>query len=84
MKLDLYAEHRDEYVAPREPTLVDVGPARYLAISGRGTPGGPEFAEAVGALYNVSFTTKMAASDRFTAGPPRATAHGSWPEALAD
>lgn len=59
-KLDLYAEHRDEYVAPREPTLVDVGPARYLAISGRGKPGGPEFAEAVGALYNVSFTTKMA------------------------
>jgi hypothetical protein len=59
-KLDLYAEHRDEYVAPREPTLVDVGPARYLAITGRGKPGGIEFANAVGALYNVSFTIKMA------------------------
>lgn len=59
-KLDLYAEHREEYVAPREPTLVDVGPARYLAISGKGKPGGEEFAEAVGALYNVSFTVKMA------------------------
>jgi hypothetical protein len=59
-KLDLYAEHRDEYVAPREPTLVDVGPARYLAIKGRGKPGGPEFADAVAALYNVSFTIKMA------------------------
>lgn len=59
-KLDLYAEHRDEYVAPREPTLVDVGPARYLAISGHGKPGGAEFATAVAALYNVSFTIKMA------------------------
>lgn len=59
-KLDLYAEHRDEYVAPREPTIVDVGPARYLAITGHGKPGGAEFATAVGALYNVSFTVKMA------------------------
>lgn len=59
-KLDLYAEHRDEYVAPREPALVDVGPARYLAIAGHGRPGGPEFTAAVGALYNVSFTIKMA------------------------
>ena len=59
-KLDLYLEHRDEYVSPREPALVDVGPARYLAITGRGKPGGAEFANAVGALYTVSFTVKMA------------------------
>jgi hypothetical protein len=59
-KLDLYAEHRDEYVAPREPALVDVGPARYLAIAGYGRPGGPEFTAAVGALYTLSFTIKMA------------------------
>jgi hypothetical protein len=59
-KLDLYAEHRDEYVAPREPALVDIGPARYLAITGHGKPGGAEFTAAVGALYTVSFTVKMA------------------------
>ena len=59
-KVDLYAEHRDEYAAPKDPVLVDVGPARYLAITGRGKPGGPEFADAVGALYTVSFTVKMA------------------------
>jgi hypothetical protein len=39
---------------------VDVGPARYLAISGRGRPESAEFHAAVGALYNVSFATKMA------------------------
>jgi hypothetical protein len=59
-KLDLYSEHRAEYVAPREPTLVDVGPARYLAIAGHGKPGSAVFADAVAALYNVSFTIKMA------------------------
>jgi len=59
-KLDLYREHRDEYVAPRDPALVDVAPARYLAITGHGKPGGAEFANAVGALYTVSFTVKMA------------------------
>ena len=59
-KLDLYREHRDEYVAPRDPTLIDVAPARYLAITGHGKPGGTEFANAVGALYTVSFTIKMA------------------------
>lgn len=59
-KLDLYREHRDEYVAPRDPALVDVAPARYLAITGHGKPGGTEFASAVGALYTLSFTIKMA------------------------
>src|SRR5688500_20184176 len=59
-ELGLYAGRGDEYVAPREPVLVDVGPARYLAIGGRGKPGGAEFAAAVGALYTVSFSVKMA------------------------
>ena len=76
-KLDLYREHRDEYVAPRDPTLVDVAPARYLAITGHGKPGGPEFATAVGALYNVSFTIKMASK---TAGSDYAVSklEGLW------
>jgi hypothetical protein len=33
-KLDLHHLHRDEYVTPRQPTLVEVGPAQYLVISG--------------------------------------------------
>jgi hypothetical protein len=76
-KLDLYREHRDEYVAPREPTLVDVGPARYLAITGHGKPGGAEFAKAVGGLYTVSFTIKMASK---TAGSDYAVSklEGLW------
>ena len=60
MKLDLYRRHQSEYVAPKNPTLVRVGPARYLTVGGRGDPKGPGFGAAVGALYGVAFTIKMA------------------------
>ena len=59
-KLDLYAEHPDEYVTPRDPAFVRVGRAYYLAIDGRGAPGSPRFTEAINALYTVAFTVKMA------------------------
>jgi len=59
-KLDLYAKHKDEYAATGEPALVTVKSARYLGIHGKGEPGGDAFQAAVGALYNVAFTVKMA------------------------
>lgn len=60
-KLDLYAKHKDEYVASaKKPGLVQIGPARYLSITGRSAPGADEFTRAIGALYNVAFTIKMA------------------------
>ena len=60
MKLDLYRRHKAEYLAPKNPSLVRVGPARYLNVAGRGDPNGPGFGAAVGALYGVAFTIKMA------------------------
>lgn len=59
-KLDLYAKHKEEYEAPKDPVLLTVKPARYMAIEGRGEPGGDAFQAAVAALYNVAFTVKMA------------------------
>lgn len=32
-KLDLYKEHKQEYVTPKTPVFVDVGEASYLAIN---------------------------------------------------
>ena len=58
-KLDLYQVHKAEYVAPRSPVLVKTGPAKYLAIAGKGEPGSKEFQAKIGALYNVAFTIKM-------------------------
>ena len=53
-KLDLYAANRSEYVTPKKPVLI------YLAIDGSGEPGSAGFQAAIGALYAVAFTLKMA------------------------
>jgi hypothetical protein len=59
-KIDLYQENRAEYAAPRRPLVLSIEPARYLAISGQGKPGGERFHRKLGALYGVAFTIKMA------------------------
>lgn len=59
-KLDLYQKYRSEYVTPKQPVFVVVGPARYLSITGHGAPGGEHFRAHVGALYSVAYTLKMA------------------------
>jgi hypothetical protein len=58
-KIDLYKLHKDQYVAPKRPQLVDIETANYLAISGRGEPGGEEFTARIGALYAMAYTVKM-------------------------
>lgn len=81
--LDLYAEHADEYAAPTTPVLVNIGPAQYLGITGRGEPGGQAFTNAVGALYNVAFTVKMAqkfAGTPYTVSKLEALWWGSGPD----
>ena len=59
-KLDLYQIHKAEYATPRKPVLLRIAKAAYLGIAGRGMPGGQAFEEAIGALYSVTFTIKMA------------------------
>src|SRR5688500_10276753 len=58
-KRDLYKELADEYAAPKTPEVVDISPAAYLAVTGRGEPGDELFNRQVGALYTVAFTLKM-------------------------
>ena len=58
-KLDLYKLHKDEYVAPKKPVLVEIKPANYLTIQGQGEPGGEAFQTRIGALYGMAYTIKM-------------------------
>lgn len=58
-KLDLGKVHKADYVAPRQPALLTIKPAQYLAISGQGAPGGEAFTVRIGALYAMAFTVKM-------------------------
>lgn len=60
MKLDLYKQHKSEYATPRTPILLSVKPAKYLVITGAGSPQDPDFQVAIGALYGMAFTIKMA------------------------
>ncbi len=60
MKVDVYHEHRDEYVTPKQPALVRVGAGRYLTISGKGDPNGKEFENKLGSLYATAYTLKFA------------------------
>jgi hypothetical protein len=59
-KIDLYAEHSSEYVTPKSPVIIETRKAHYLAIEGEGSPKDAAFTNAIGALYNVAFTIKMA------------------------
>jgi hypothetical protein len=59
-KLDLYQINKADYATPRKPVLLRIAKATYLGIAGRGTPGGEAFQQAMGALYSVAFTIKMA------------------------
>lgn len=58
-KIDLFKLHKDQYIAPKQPQLVEIREAQYLAVSGRGEPGGEEFTAKIGALYGVAYTMKM-------------------------
>ena len=58
-KIDLYRQERDQYQAGKQPALVDIRPAWYLAVAGRGAPGGDDFGEAIAALYGMAYTVKM-------------------------
>jgi hypothetical protein len=58
-KIDFYKTHKHEYVTPKQPALVQIGPAKYLAIEGQGKPGGPQFQAQIGALYGAAYTIKM-------------------------
>ncbi len=58
-KLDLFREHKEEYLLAKKPALVKTTIACYLAIDGKGSPGGQAFQDAVGALYGAAYTIKM-------------------------
>jgi hypothetical protein len=60
-KVSNTAEHEQLYVAKAgAPALVDIPPARFLAVDGAGSPDDEAFQEAIAALYAIAFTAKFA------------------------
>jgi hypothetical protein len=58
-KIDLKKDLAAVYKAGKAPVLVEVPPLSFLMIDGEGNPNGPEFQDAVGALYTVAYTLKF-------------------------
>jgi hypothetical protein len=52
------------YPRVRQPRIVNVPERRCFAIQGTGTPGGPEFEEAMGALYGAAYSLHFLLRDR--------------------
>jgi hypothetical protein len=52
------------YPRVRQPRVVNVPSRRCLAIEGTGKPGGPEFQDAMGALYGAAFSLHFVLRDR--------------------
>jgi hypothetical protein len=62
--LDVMRAHREEYEAAEAPRTVTVGAARYLAIAGKGEPGGPEYRADVAGLLAVADAVRRATRAR--------------------
>jgi hypothetical protein len=58
-KIDLCKLYKEQYSSPKQPVLMEVPRAKYLAITGSGEPGGKEFSSKIGALYGMAYTIKM-------------------------
>jgi hypothetical protein len=56
---DLKKTHKALFSPPREPVAVDVPGFALAMVDGSGDPNGPGFAEALQALYSISYTLKF-------------------------
>lgn len=61
MPFDFKKEYKELYAPKAAPALVDVPPARYAAVRGRGDPNAENgvYQQAISVLYAVAYTLKM-------------------------
>jgi len=59
-KLNLVKQFKDAYTASAKKVKeLQLAPAQYLSIRGKGAPGEEAFSERIAALYGMAFTIKM-------------------------
>jgi hypothetical protein len=61
MAFDFKKEYKEFYMPPNKPQIVEVPPAHYIAVRGKGDPNaeGGEYQQAISILYAVAYTLKM-------------------------
>lgn len=60
IKLDLKKEFKAYYKAGNLPELVELPPAQYISVEGKGDPSGEQFAANIQLLYPVAYAIKFA------------------------
>lgn len=59
-KYDWRKQEKEIYPSGKKLSILNLGPQRFITISGTGNPNEEEFSKKVGALYALSYTIKMA------------------------
>ena len=61
MPFDYKKEHKEFYMPPKKPSIVEVPPMNYIVVRGKGNPNDEngEYKESIGLLYGIAFTIKM-------------------------
>ncbi len=59
IKTDLTKTFRPYYTATQTPAVIDIGPASFLSITGKGDPSGLDFSKRIEALYSTAYTLKF-------------------------
>lgn len=59
-KLDLSKHYKSYYSAKTKPEIVEIEPAQFLSITGKGDPSETSFADKVQAMYATAYTIKFA------------------------
>lgn len=58
-KLDLAKKYKPYFTAKTKPELVEIEPARFISICGKGDPSEQPFADRIEALYPVAYALKF-------------------------
>lgn len=58
-KLDLTKKYKTYFTSKTKPEIVEIEPAHFISITGKGDPSGKSFLEKIQALYTTAYTIKF-------------------------
>lgn len=58
-KQDYKKDFKELYLPKQTPSIIEIPPMNFVMLEGQGDPNGEDFAQAVAALYSVSYAVKM-------------------------
>ncbi|WP_262920138.1 GyrI-like domain-containing protein [Niabella hibiscisoli] len=62
-KLDLTKKYKSYFTATTQPQIVNIEPASFISIRGKGDPSGEAFAKDIEAMYSTAYAMKFTCKD---------------------